>query len=353
LERAARLAPNDLASSFNYGSCLYALDRIPEATPWLEAARALAPRDGDVLLLLVRAYSRSRDLMGMLRAAELLPEAIQANNESGAKVDELLDLGELFLRVLWQDLLRESGKGAEEQVRAARAMSIVSQIRDHYRLADALGIPVASPGGLGGGALDDTSRLLIAASEFVAASRYREAIDLYSKAISGDPDNALAYECRAQTWVDLKEYDAAIADYTKSLALHPAGMTYNNRGTAWVMKKEYAKAIADFREAIRLDDGLSLPHKNCAWLLATCPEAACRDAKSAVRLAQRACKLTKWKDANCIMVLGAAFAEAGDFAQALELHRRARAFPEFEQQTSGQARAVLASYERGRPWRQE
>ncbi len=50
------------------------------------------------------------------------------------------------------------------------------------------------------------------------------------------------------------EYDRAIADYDKAIALKPKYADfYNNRGIAYDKKGEYDRAIADYDKAIALN----------------------------------------------------------------------------------------------------
>jgi hypothetical protein len=66
-----------------------------------------------------------------------------------------------------------------------------------------------------------------------------------------------------------------------------------------------------------------------AWLLATYPDSNVRDGAEAVRLAERACKLTDRRDPALLATLAAAYAETGDFsrgvAAAEEALKRAQA----------------------------
>ena len=60
------------------------------------------------------------------------------------------------------------------------------------------------------------------------------------------------------------------------------------------------------------DDGASL-----AWLFAVSPDPRLRDVKKALDLATKACELTKWSNPGFLDTLAAAYAEAGDFAEAI------------------------------------
>jgi tetratricopeptide (TPR) repeat protein len=127
---------------------------------------------------------------------------------------------------------------------------------------------------------------------------------------------------------------------------------FNNRGVIWDNKREYGKALADFNEATRLDPGYAEAFFDRALVLAICPDAKYRDGKKAVESAQRACELTDWKVAKYIVSLAAAYAEAGDFQQAIEYEKKALEDPAFAKAHGAEARKRLKLYEAGKPFRQ-
>jgi len=83
-------------------------------------------------------------------------------------------------------------------------------------------------------------------------------------------------------------------------------------------KEAYGKALADFDRAIRIDPASAHSHNSRAWLLATCPNEDIRDGKRAVESAARACELTQYRNIALIDTLAAAYAESGDFEQAVQ-----------------------------------
>ncbi|ABM79598.1 tetratricopeptide repeat-containing S1 family peptidase [Prochlorococcus marinus] len=62
------------------------------------------------------------------------------------------------------------------------------------------------------------------------------------------------YFLRAYAKYDLRDYQEAIADYTKTIEIHPQNtVSYNNRGNAKQKLKDHQGAIADFNKAIAID----------------------------------------------------------------------------------------------------
>lgn len=183
---------------------------------------------------------------------------------------------------------------------------------------------------------------------------YGKAINDYNKAIRLDPTNGLYFNNRGLAWTDKKDYDQAITDFSKAIQLDPKmPMAYSNRGDAWLAKKDYGKATADYNEAIRLDPKHVDAFNGLAWLLATCPDAKCRDGKKAVEFAMNASELTNWKIPVFAGTLAAAYAEAGDFEKAIKYQTQALDAPEYDRAYGEGARRRLELYRKKQPYRQE
>jgi tetratricopeptide (TPR) repeat protein len=102
----------------------------------------------------------------------------------------------------------------------------------------------------------------------------------------------------------------------------PARAFFND-GNAAYYRSEFGKALASFDECLRLDPENAFACNSKAWLLATCPEDERRDGLEAIRLAKKACELTQDKVASFLDTLAAAYAEAGEFEEAVAAQRRA------------------------------
>jgi tetratricopeptide (TPR) repeat protein len=86
---------------------------------------------------------------------------------------------------------------------------------------------------------------------------------------------------------------------------------------------DFTGAIARYRRALEIDPYLVEALNNLAWLLATCPEASMRNGPEAVQLAERACQITEYRRTIFVGTLGAAYAEAGRFPEAVTTAQKA------------------------------
>jgi Zn-dependent protease len=125
-----------------------------------------------------------------------------------------------------------------------------------------------------------------------------------------------------------------------------------NRALVESRSRKWQKAIDDYREALRHQPTLATAHNNLAWLLAAGPVDELRNGHEAVELATAACNATGWGNSNCLATLAAAWAELGDFAQAVHWHKRALEDPAYRH-AHGEASVSerLRLYEQGVPCR--
>lgn len=115
-----------------------------------------------------------------------------------------------------------------------------------------------------------------------------------------------------------------------------------------------ALALARCREALRQEPGSVAALNNLACLLATTPDPALRDGAEAVKLAERACALTAYRNTVMVTTLAAAYAEAGRFEEAIATAQKACALAARNGETVllARNRQLLEFYRRHEPYHQ-
>jgi tetratricopeptide (TPR) repeat protein len=182
--------------------------------------------------------------------------------------------------------------------------------------------------------------------------QYERAIRDYGEVIRLNPKLAKAFVDRGDAWLELKELDKALQDYDAAIGLDPKDAEcLVQRARVWYKKKHYDKARRDCDAAIRLNAKSVDMLQYTARVLASCPQAEFRDGKRAVELATDACRLTHWKDALTLDALAAAYAEAGDFGQAVKWQTKALDDKDYVDNYGEGGRYKLTLYMDGKPYR--
>ncbi|MBX9624874.1 MAG: hypothetical protein K2X82_13800 [Gemmataceae bacterium] len=193
------------------------------------------------------------------------------------------------------------------------------------------------------------TRVWVEAAEVVKAA---DAAKHYGDRLAAGDDPVWARFNRAAARALGGDHAGAVEDMTAVVGLRPVPGAYVARGHYQSGRGEYAAAAADLAEALRLNPNDTGALNNLAWLLATCPDPKLRDGKRAVELAARVVAASDGKVAGHVDTLAAAHAEAGDFAEAVKHEKRALADPGYELTSGKAARARLALYEAGKPYRE-
>jgi len=176
------------------------------------------------------------------------------------------------------------------------------------------------------------------------------AIADFTEGLKRDSKQPDVYLKRGNCWSAKKDFDKAIADFSDAIRLAPDAVApLCMRGDCLSATKKYDKAIADFTEAHRLSPNFDYPLNQLAWLMATCPNARFRNGKKAVEYGTKLCELTKWQDFGSLDTISAAYAEAGDFKNAVKWQTKAISLaPENEK---ADLQAHLELYKSNKPFR--
>jgi tetratricopeptide (TPR) repeat protein len=194
--------------------------------------------------------------------------------------------------------------------------------------------------------------------EAIRRQEYDLAIAEFSEVIQLKPKYAGAYNNRGVSYAHKADWDKATADFNEAIRLNPEYVeAYYNRGLAYGGKGDYDKAIANYGEAIRLSPYYAEAYNNLAWLLAVCPDAKVRNGKKAIEYAKKACELSEWETPSWFGALAAAYAEAGDFDNAVKWQTKYldANYPNSNpsNDTPEKARQRLGLYEQKKPYHED
>ncbi len=153
---------------------------------------------------------------------------------------------------------------------------------------------------------------------------YEKAIEEFQVALREEPNHVESLYLLASCLARLDREQEAIVYARKVAALAPnSPLVHGLLGSLLCSTGQYGEALAHLEAAYAVNAGDVTVANNLAWLLATCPEAAYRDGPRALRLAEWACKATSYKSPPLLDSLAAAYAEVGQFDQAVKVTRQA------------------------------
>jgi len=185
---------------------------------------------------------------------------------------------------------------------------------------------------------------------------YDDAIADYTKHLKTPPDHfeasmsramrAYAYERVANNdtkRADLKKKNAvleqALADWNQLCSsetnLEEDSEWLCERADFYARNNQFTNALADYQKAVELEPTNSHPLISLASFLATCPDPSFRNGTQAMVFAHKACDPDHSKYQLGLTGLAAAYAETGDFEQAVNLQNKALQLLEAMQQKLG------------------
>lgn len=208
--------------------------------------------------------------------------------------------------------------------------------------------------------------------------RFDLALEDANEAIRIAPNTAYCYSSRGYVYMAMGDSAKAIADLSHAIELDPNNAMFQvQRGFAYGMAGRYAETQADWQAAIKMRPDYGAAYSALGWLQATCPDARFRDAKQALENAKRGAGLgpstilvaaassgavkseTKPKPGSnspavawSLDALAAAYAESGDFQQAVVVQQQAISHNKMSPNPlATKEHELLALYQQQKPYR--
>lgn len=233
---------------------------------------------------------------------------------------------------------------------------------------------------------NDILALMMRAQIYLNQENFKAALEDVESVLRLRPGLVMAILMRAQINAQAKRYDHAIRDMELLVQHEPQNTNYKlqlafycmandqprkaikilteileadngnwralrARGDALLSIGKHAEAIRDYNQALTLKPDDSGLLNNLAWVLATSPEDNLRDGRRALELATKACELTQYKEAHILSTLASAYAELGDFENAIKWSTKAVELGEGDQKE--QLKKELESYQQRKPFREK
>ena len=185
--------------------------------------------------------------------------------------------------------------------------------------------------------------------------RLEEATNHYAAALQANPRSPDVHFNMGIAQLGLANTSQAIEHFEITLEGQPEhALAHRYLADALAARGNGNEALTHYRAALKLNPDDPETMNNLAWLLATHPQDSLRNGAEAVRLAQRACELTRNSVPSLLGTLAAAWAETGEFTRAVDAATRAETLASQQGKTALAAKNAMlrATYERGQPHRE-
>jgi tetratricopeptide (TPR) repeat protein/membrane protease YdiL (CAAX protease family) len=159
---------------------------------------------------------------------------------------------------------------------------------------------------------------------YLAKQDYDSALRDLKQAAELSPDDTETLSSLAFAYFGKKQYAQEAATLTHLLEVDPANVdAHISRADARQRLGQYQAALDDYRAAVKYGPDNAQAVNDLSWQLSTSTHAEVRDGKRALELANHACELSGWAQATFIDTLAAAYAEQGNFNEAVIWQQRA------------------------------
>ncbi|MGD0077823.1 MAG: tetratricopeptide repeat protein [Sedimentisphaerales bacterium] len=155
-------------------------------------------------------------------------------------------------------------------------------------------------------------------------NKYDDAVRYFKESLRQDPGNLDARQKLGNVLMAMGKTGEAVLCLKESLQISPnQPQIYMMLGAIYEQTGDYKSAIPNWARAVELSPNNANALNSLAWLLVTSGEVSAENANKAVKLAERACEQTGYKNAMILDTLAAAYASAGRFEEAVTMANKA------------------------------
>lgn len=150
-----------------------------------------------------------------------------------------------------------------------------------------------------------------------ATQHFREAIRVW-------PGADWVYRNLGHALYSQNRVDEAISVWKQGLEIQPSdSLTHALLGVALSHNHRYKDAIMHFERAVQIKPDFWFARSQWAWILATCPSNEVRNGRQAIQIATPLIEIAQNQSPKALDIVAAAYAEAGDFSNAVKFAQRA------------------------------
>ena len=313
---ALAVIKNNYPMYYNYGYELEKTGRVEDAILSYKKAVRIAPdhfnAHSNLGALLCKQGKFSEALKHFQRAVQIKPNLAKTYNNLGALFARQRKFDEAI--TYYQQALQINGNYATTHYNLATAFQAQKKFDEaikHFK--DALRIEP-----------DHLNAMVNLGYLLLRKGKFDEAIPYLTEALQIRPDLARAQYDVGRAHAGKGAPHEAIKYFKETIRLDPnyAPAHYN---LAKILSNDgkVSEAIWHFREALRLKPDWIIVMNDLAWFLATSKSDELRDTTEAIRLGERVCELTKYKNPTMLDTLAAAYAADGRFPEAVTTAQKA------------------------------
>ena len=189
---------------------------------------------------------------------------------------------------------------------------------------------------------------------YAGAQQLDKALADFEAALKMSPKDPPALLGRAELRRGQKQWKEALADYEVLLSVEPGDFrALLGTASALYASGELEKAVGAYGQLTQRFPNEAQPFNDYAWLLATGVKDEVRNGQRAVELASQACQMTEYKNAGYLDTLAAAYAEKGEFSNAVKWQEEAiKAADKEPEEVQADIKSRVELYKQNKPYRE-